>query len=170
MADRSFQNINYTLIKREVGIYAAVDVAAAGAVTLLKWNYPTFGAGASANITPRTYSAAPLATALPSGAASPLQYNAGAEGVRSVTRTGTGAWTVKLQDNYQRLMGVSFICENATGVATVVAVSSANTGSMSASGGSEVKLVFSSSSGVAADPASGDRILLSFKFADATEP
>lgn len=173
MADRSFQDKQYALIKREVKLYAAVDVGVGGAVTLMKWNYPTFGAGASANISPRTYSAAPLATALPTGNANPLQYNAGAEGVRSVVRTGTGAWTIKLQDNYQRLLDVSYLTENVSGASTVVScarLASAGSVNFNAVGGSEFAVLFSSAAGVAADPASGDRILLSFTLADATEP
>lgn len=166
MANRSFQDTQYTLIKREVRLYAAVAVGAAGAVTLKKWVYPTLGAGPNA----RTYQDAPLATSLPSGVPGALQYNAGAEGVRSVTRTGVGAWTIKLQDNYQRLTALSFITENTTGAATVITVAKGPATGMDAVGGSEITVVFSSAASTPADPAEGDLILLSITLADGTEP
>ena len=167
MANRNFIDKQYALIKREVHLYGAFLVGAAGAVTLQKWNYPTLGAGTGA----RTYTAAPLANALPSGAPYPLQYAAGAEGIRSVTRTGAGAWTVQLQDNYQRLMMVSESVQNATGVVTTadVGISSTIT-NMTANGGSIIGLQLLNTAGGAADPASGDLVLLTFILNDATEP
>lgn len=167
MANRTFMDQQYTLIKRRVDLFAAVSVGAAGAVTLQKWNYPTLGTGPLA----RTYSAAPLATALPSGAPYPLQYAAGAEGIRSVTRTGTGAWTVQLQDNYQRVLGVTFNIQKAGGAGATVQIGIDSTiTNMASNGGSTIGLLLMSSTATAADPASGDVMLLHFILADATEP
>ncbi len=164
MADRSFIDSNFTLIKREVKLYAAVQRSGL-TFSLMKWVYPTLGKGTAA----RTYVAAPLVTsALPSGNANPRQYAFGAEGVLSATRTSTGLYAIKLQDNYQRLMGVSFITESATG-AVAVSYCSVITPNMAAAGGAEFSLQFYGASTVAADLADGDRRLLTFTMADATE-
>ena len=58
MANRTFIDSNFTIIKRKVELYAAVSVAAAGAVTLQKWVYPTLGQGALN----RTYTTAPTSS------------------------------------------------------------------------------------------------------------
>lgn len=167
MADRTFVDKQLCLVKRRVELYAAFLVGAAGAVTLRKWNYPTLGAGPNA----RTYTAAPLAGALPSGAPYPLQYSAGAEGVRGVTRTGVGLWTLRLQDNYQRVLGASITTDVAGGLATVLhcALNSTIT-AMATAGGSTIGLALLSATGTAADPAAGDIILLKLDLQDATEP
>jgi hypothetical protein len=167
MADRTFVEKAYQLVKRRVDLYAAVSVAAAGAVTLLKWNYPTFGAGPNA----RTYTAAPTANALPTGAPYPLQYGCGAEGFRSVTRTAAGLWTVQLQDSYQRVLGVRATTDVAGGLATVIACALNTTiTNMTSVGGSTIGIALLSATGTALDPAAGDVILLNFTLADATEP
>jgi hypothetical protein len=154
-------------VKREITLYAAVSVGGAGAVTLQKWNYPTLGAGPNA----RTYTAAPTANSLPSGNAYPLQYAAGAEGVRSVTRTATGLLTFQFQDNYQRCLQVEVNTQSAGGLSTVVAVGINTTlVDMAAAGGSKVAVALASSTATAADAASGDVLLFKFTFADATEP
>ena len=165
MANRNFMDKQYSLIKREVHLYLAVSVGAAGSVTLQKWNYPTLGAGTGA----RTYTAAPVANALPSGAPYPLQYAAGAEGIRSVTRTGAGAWTIQLQDNYQRVMHVGWNVQSATGVSQLhVGINSTIT-NMASNGGSTIALTLAQA-GVATDPANGDVFLLALLLADGTEP
>lgn len=167
MADRTFIDKQYSLVKRRVELYAAVLVGAAGAVSLRRWNYPTFGTGPNA----RTYTAAPPANALPTGAPYPLQYQCGAEGVRSVTRTGAGLWTVQLQDQYQRVLGVSFTADLAGGLSSTVAVALNSTiTNMTSAGGSTIGLALLSATATAADPTAGDLILLRFDLADATEP
>ena len=165
MADRSFIDKSYRLVKRRVDLYAAVSVGAAGAVTLLKWNYPTFGAGPNA----RTYTAAPTANALPTGAPYPLQYGCGAEGVRSITRTGVGQWLIQLQDNYQRHFGVGVTLEIAGGVTTGQLAINSTTTNMNANGGSVIGLT-TIVGGVAADLAAGTIANLRIFLADATEP
>lgn len=167
MADRTFIDKQYSLVKRRVELYAAVLVGAAGAVSLRRWNYPTFGAGPNA----RTYTAAPPANALPTGSPYPLQHQCGAEGVRSVTRTGAGLWTVQLQDNYQRVLGLSVTTDVAGGLATVIAAALNTTvTNMASVGGSTIGVALLSATGTALDPTAGDLILLNLTLADATEP
>lgn len=165
MANRAFQPENFTIIKKRVELYAAVSVAAAGAVTLQKWNYPVLGSTVSPA---RTYTAAPTT---PAGNGYPLQYQTGAEGVRSVTRTAAGLWTVKMQDNYQRVLQVYAQGQLAGGLSAIVgcAINSTTT-SIDASGGSEVGIALLSATATKLDPASGELILLTIVLADATEP
>ena len=167
MANRTFIDSNFTIVKRKVELYAAVSVAAAGAVTLQKWVYPTFGAGPLN----RTYTTAATPAAVPTGAAYPLQYSGGAEGVLSVTRTGAGLWTVVFQDNYQRCLGVQANGQLAGGLSAIVNVGLNSTiTSMAAAGGSILGLALLSATGTALDPAAGETMLLTFTMADATEP
>lgn len=164
MANRSFIDKSYTMVKREVRLYAAVDVGVEGAVTLQKWNYPVFGGGTNA----RTYTAAPTT---PAGQGYPLQYQTGAEGVRSVTRTAAGLWTIQLQDNYQRVLRVDAQGQLAGGTSAIVGVGlDSSTTDMDATDGSEVGIALLSATATALDPADGETILLTFTLADATEP
>jgi hypothetical protein len=166
MANRTFMDKQYTMVKRRVELYAAVLGAGAAAPSLRKWNYPTLGTGPNA----RTYTAAPTANALPTGAAYPLQYACGAEGVRSVTRTGVGLWTVQLQDNYQRVLMVSHTTDLAGGAATIRQVWLNTTiTNLAAVGGSIIGL-FLGAGGAATDLPAGHLLLLKFDLADATEP
>jgi hypothetical protein len=166
MANRTFQTQTLALVKRRVELYAAVSVAAEGAITLQKWNYPTLGAGANA----QTYTAAPSATA-GTGNRYPLQYNSGAEGVYSITRTGAGLWTVKLQDNYQRVLRVDAQGQLAGGLSAIVGVGLNSTiTDMTAQGGSLIGLALLSATATALDPAADTVMLLTFVLADATEP
>lgn len=152
------------MVKREVRLYAAVDVAAEGAVTLQKWNYPVFGGGTNA----RTYTDAPTT---PAGNGYPLQYQTGAEGVRSVTRTAAGLWTIQLQDNYQRVLRVDAQGQLAGGLSAIVGVGlDSSTTDMNATDGSEVGIALLSATATALDPADGETILLTITLADATEP
>jgi hypothetical protein len=139
MANRTFSEFQYALEKGKVDLFARVSVAAAGAVTLKKWNPAT-----------RTYSAAPT-----SGVGS---YSVGSQGIKTVARTGTGLWTVTLQDSYQRLLGAFFTCSNSTGAMTVVTMGVDTDGDVTSNTAPTVMLVFSSSASTAADPASGDEI------------
>jgi hypothetical protein len=111
---------------------------------------------------------------LGTGNAYPNQYNAGAEGVRSIVRTGVGAWTVTLQDNYQRLLHADFIVQTAAAGGLSAAVVMGLDGTlmnMGAVGGSVFGLRFMSSTATAAEPSTNaDLILCRFVLADATEP
>jgi len=168
MANRSFIDKSYTMVKREVRLYAAVACTGEGvtaAVALQKWNYPQMGQTAAPA---RTYTAAPTT---PAGQGYPLMYQTGAEGVRSVTRTATGLWTVKLQDNYQRVLRVDAQTQKAGGLSVIVAAGINSTlTDMNATNGSDIGIALLSATATAADPAAGDLILLTFTLADATEP
>jgi hypothetical protein len=171
MAQRAYQLQQFTLVKREITLYAAVSLSSSGTVIALqKWNYPTLGTGPNA----RTYTAAPPATALPSGNPYPLQYTCGAEGVRSIVRTGVGAWTVQLQDNYQRLVMAQAIVQTAAagGLSAMTQVGIDGTlVNMATVGGSVFGLRFMSSTATAAEPSTNnDIVLLKFLLLDATEP
>lgn len=165
MADRTFVEKQYSLVKRRMDLYAAVAVGAGGAVTLLRWNYPTFGAGPNA----RTYTAAPLANALPTGAPYPLQYGCGAEGVRSVVRSGVGQWQIQFQDQYQRCLGFGLTLEIAGGVVSGQGAINTTTTNMRAVGGSILGIT-TIVGGAAADLTAGSIAYLRFFLADATEP
>jgi hypothetical protein len=86
------------------------------------------------------------------------RYAVGSQGIYTVARTGTGLWTVVLQDSYQRLLGVRFTTTSTSGVATVIAVAVDATSDVTSATAPTVALVFSSASTTAADPASGDKI------------
>lgn len=164
MATRQFMDVNFTILKRKVELYAAVSVGAAGAVTLQRFNYPSLGGGPNAY----AYSTAAGGTVATSW---PNVYAAGAEGTKIVTRTGTGAWTITLQDNYVRLLGVEYVIQNATGVPVVGDMGINSTlVNMTAAGGSVFGVQFADFAGLAVDPASGDLVLLTFTLQDATEP
>ncbi len=167
MASRSFIQPLGSLIKRRVDLFAAVSVGGGGAVTLQMWNYPVFGTGPNA----RTYTAAPTGS-IPSNAGNyPGQYTVGSEGILSVVRTGAGLWTVRLQDNYQRLVGLSAYASLAGGLSAIVGVAENTTiSNMAAAGGSLVGVALLSATATALDPASGEVVKLHFTLADATEP
>jgi hypothetical protein len=166
MATRGFMDKQYTLVKKQTTLYAAVAVSGT-TPALQKWNYPTLGAGPNA----RTYTAAPAPSALGTGYPYPNQYAAGAEGVRNVARTAAGLWTVTLQDNYQRVLSVTLNVQVAGGLANIVAVGrNTSVDSMAAQGGSQFGLALLSATGVAADPTSGHVLLLGIVLADGTEP
>lgn len=164
MANRAFQPESFTLIKKRVELYAAVLVSELGAVSLRTWNYPVFGVGPNA----RTYTAAPTTAA---GQGYPSMYQTGAEGVRSVTRTATGLWTVKLQDNYQRVLRVDAQGQLAGGLSAIVGCGINSTLlDMNATNGSEIGIALLSATATAADPAAGTTMLLTIILQDATEP
>lgn len=162
MANRTFVETQLTLVKRQVTLFGAFSVGAAGAVTLQRWIYPTLGGGTNAR-TYQTAATAPVSTGFPN------QTNAGAEGIRSVTRISAGRWNIQLQDNYQRCLGVDFTVSSATGITRLVPGIVSGSTVMSQAGGSLITLQWAQD-GVATDPANGDTMLLAFNLSDATEP
>lgn len=145
----------------------SVSEAVTPVPTLQKWNYPTFGTGANA----RTYTSVAAPGTLPTGAAYPLQFQYGAEGVFSVTRTAIGKYTLALQDDYQRLMYVDAYASVASGTPVFAKVTENTTISdFSGAGipGAIVGLAFWDFAAAAVDPISVVRVHLIL--ADATEP
>lgn len=167
MANRAFIDRSYSLAKGEVRLYCAVNVGAAGAVTLQEWNYPQMGQGTTAPA--RTYTAAPTTGG---SAAFPTAYAQGAEGVFSVARTAAGLWTVTLQDSYQRLLFLSGHASLAGGLSALDCVAENTTITNMASGTPPrsvigVALLLNS---VATDPAADTRINLFFTMQNLTTP
>lgn len=144
MAARQFYQFRGTLEPEMVTLFATVSVGAGGAVTFQRFDPVA-----------NTYSAASAA---------------GWRGVLSVTRISTGLWTVALNDPYQRCitMAASFLTV-ATGpaapIASLVAGASNNVRSATAP---TLQVVFCSSAGVAADPASGEQVTLAFNLANSS--
>lgn len=138
MANRQFQQYSYTLEKGIVHLFCRVSVAGGGAVTLQKWNPAT-----------RTYSSAAT-----SGTGT---YAVGCQGIKSVARTGAGAWTVTLQDSYQRLVAARFTSTAASGTVTVNAMGIDATSDVTSNTAPTVKLVLAAGT-TPTDPASGDKI------------
>lgn len=167
MANRTFIDKNYSIVKRMVELYCTFTVTEGTAVTTLqKWNYPVFGTGPTA----RTYTAATSASTLPSGSPYPLQYGAGSEGVLDVTRTGIGKYTFRLQDNYQRVLFLAGHAAGASGT-PVFAIATENTtvtnlGSTAGTG--IIGVAFWDFAAAAVDPIGSVR--MKFTLADATEP
>lgn len=171
MANRTFIDKQYTLLKGQVDLYCAVSVGAAGAVTLLKWNYPQLG---QVSAPARTYTAA---SATGGGFSFATRYAQGAEGVFSVARTGAGLWTVTLSDSYQRMVRLYGYATLAGGLSNIVNFAEnstiSNMNSVSATGGqpfSVIGVALLSATGVAADPTSGTVINLAFTLQNNTEP
>ncbi len=169
MANRTFDQDSFQLIKRMVTLFCdfTVSESVTPVPTLNRWVYPTFGAGLNA----RTYVPAATAAGLPSGAAYPLQYQSGTEGVLSIVRTAIGKYTLKLQDPYQRLVGLHAFPSGASGT-PVFAMCSENTTISSyasiPSTGATIGLAFWDFAAAAVDPIGHVRMML--VLADATEP
>lgn len=149
MANRTFQQFQYSLEKGVVRLFCRVSVAGGGAVTLQKWNPAT-----------RTYSSAPT-----SGTGA---YAVGTQGIRSVARTGAGAWTITLQDTYQRLLGVRWNATAASGTVTVNAMGIDSTTDVTAAT-PVIKLVLCAST-TPTDPASGDAVDLEIILQNSAAP
>lgn len=165
MANRNFAAPTAGLVKNVRPIWCVVSVGAAGAVTLKKRSYYAGGSTATAS-----------RSALASAPTSGTGYGVGGDGVRSVVRTDTGAWTITLQDPYQYILGVELVqTSNATGLLTAAAVG-VNSGSTdvttntSLGNGGVVAVVLNDWSGAAVDPASGDTLTLLLTLGDASEP
>ena len=168
MANRSYIDKHYSLVKRLVHLFCDFDTteAVTPVPSLQKWNYPVFGQGVNA----RTYTAATTASTLPSGSPYPLQYGAGSEGVLDVTRTAVGLYTFRLQDNYQRLMFVDGHAAVAAGTPVFAKVTE-NTTITSlgpTSGIGIVGVAFWDFAAAAVDPIG--HVRMHFILADATEP
>lgn len=151
MAQRTFIDKQYSLVKKLVSLFADFTVTeGSGAVALNRWNYGTFGTGPTIN----TYTAAATTPVPPSSAGNyAAQYQIGSEGVMMVTRTGTGLWTLRLQDNYMRLMGLNFFVASAGGLSTAAKLDENTTiSNYGAPGGSLVGLFFKDFAGAAVDP------------------
>ncbi len=169
MANRTFIDKNYSFVKRMVHLFCDVSVseAATPVPTLQKWNYPVLGTGPNA----RTYTAATSAASLPTGAGPyPRQYQGGSEGVLDVVRTAIGLYTLRLQDNYQRLLFVAGHAAVAGGTPVFANVTEnttiTNLGSTAGTG--IVGLAFWDYAAAAVDPIGHVRLHLIL--ADATEP
>jgi hypothetical protein len=122
-----------------------VAIGASGAPTLQKFVAGTSGAG--------SFSAAP---------------SGGWQGVASVTRNSTGNYTVTLQDAFVRLLGaeVAFAATDGLPAAPIVGIDKDTTLSTALVGGKDIVIQCASSAGVAADPASGERLLATFTLAN----
>ena len=100
-------------------------------------------------------------------------YAGGSEGVFSVTRTGTGLWTVKLQDNYQRILHVYGVMSVAGGASNIISVTENSTiTNLAAANGSVIGVGLQSATATLADPVAAATTLvrLFFILGDATEP
>lgn len=131
---------------------------------LQKWGYPAINSGSLGS-----YSNAPTSV-VGSGGIGTAQI--GAEGVKSIARTGVGLWTVTLQDNYQRLLAAPWVTQSFAGGLSTIVVAGENTSitSMSASGGSVIGVALLSSTGTAADPATATSLDLVMFLQNSTAP
>lgn len=166
MANRSFgDKQGLMLIKRVVRLYPVFSVGVAGAVTLKKRQFTAMGATSVA-----------ASSSLVSAPTTGVGYAVGdGAGVRSVTRTGSGAWTITLSDPYQYLLGVGLaLTSNSTGGLTAVNVGVNSSGDVTTNtavgNGGTIKVVFSSAASTAADPGTTDTLVLELILGDATEP
>lgn len=167
MASRSYDQQDLSIVKQPVSLWAVVNVGAAGAVTLQKWNFSALGSSATPA---KTYTAASVGpTTFPGW---PQCYQSGAEGVYSVVRTNTGLWTLTLQDQYQRLLGMTAHISVAGGLSNIVAVGENTTISSMAptGGGSIIGVALLSSTATAADPTSGHVVHIHLRLSNASEP
>jgi hypothetical protein len=166
MAMRDFDPYFLTIQKRVASVWAEIAVPTGTTPVLQKYNYPTLGAGPNA----RTLTAAPTTGG---GTGFPTRYVQGAEGVFSVARTGTGLWTLTLQDQWQRVLAISGNHSIAGGTANIVAITENTTlTNMTAVGGSVIGIGLLSSTATLADPtASASSIIrIRIDLQDATEP
>jgi archaellum component FlaG (FlaF/FlaG flagellin family) len=114
MAGRHFNQFSYSLEKMPVSINAVVD-----------------GNGVTSAI---------LQQISPSGAYS-AAGTGGFRGVKSVTRNGVGDWTIKLQDNYQRLIACQGQCTSKTAAAPVTYNFYVKASDMAAAGGATINVI-----------------------------
>lgn len=165
--NRTMDEKDLTILKRVCRLWAIVGVPTGTTPVLQRWNYPQLGQSGGVV---RTYTTAPTAAA---ALGFPNNYLAGADGVFSVTRTATGLWTIKLQDNYQRVLQLKVDMSIAGGLANIVAIGENSTiSSMQAANGSVIGVALLSSTGTAADPtaAASSLVRICIDLQDATEP
>lgn len=130
MANRLFTQFTQRLEKGVVTVHAHVAIGATGAPTLQAWNPNT-----------RTYSTA---------------GSAGFAGVKSITRTGAGLYSIVLQDSYQRLLGCEAYFTVAGGTSNVTDVAgNATLTNVNSNSAPTVAICTMSSTATAADPDNG---------------
>jgi hypothetical protein len=164
MASRSFLPQVWSLLKGVTLIRARILMS--GTTPLLqKFSYP--------NNAPNSSTLGVYANASTTGGGTtwPSQNQQGAEGVRSVARTGAGLWTFVLQDNYQRLLDIGWYETIAGGTANIVTVAeNSSISSMSTAGGSTIGIALLSSTATVADPDATGSVTLTFILQNASEP
>ena len=157
------QNQSLKLLSRVVTLYPVVTVGAGGAVTLKKRSFAAMGSG----------SVAP-SFSLTDAPTTGNGYAVGdGAGVRSVARTGTGAWTITLSDPYQYIIGVRGNTGHVTPTATVNMVvydTSSTPSTNTALGNGGVILVVWFAATTATDPADGDTCYLEIILGDSSAP
>lgn len=155
MSNLAYNQFDFSVIKKKVTLYAVVDVGGSGAVTLKQWT-PSVGASAG------TYSSAQTTAA---NAYSP----AGTQGIASVTKeTAAGQWTFTFQGSFARLLGARATClVPTTGISAApdLGVVGVTPGVASAPGSVTIAL---SLNGAAANPASGERVIVEFVLDDSS--
>lgn len=147
MANRDYIQFQYQHEKKPVRLFARVNIGAAGAPTLQAWT-PSSGGGG-------TYAAA---------------VTGGYRGIKSITRNGTGDYTLTLQDAFQQMFDwdVAFIAATTLKAAAPL-VSAFTTGTnVGTSTGGTFRFVCQSAQGTAADPASGEIMLIRLELGDST--
>lgn len=147
MANRWFNQFNYTVDKGVVNLFGVVNIGATGAPTLQQWK-PSVGGGG-------TYAAA---------------VTGGFRGVKSITRTTTGVYVVTFQDTFQRVMSYGIVFQaptSTTPAAPIVTLQTTgtNVGSLTSP---QVTFNCQSATGSLADPASGEIMLLNFVLQNST--
>jgi hypothetical protein len=152
MAGRLFNQFRFSFEKKPVDIYMAWDGGGAG-VNCALLNPLTSVTKAGAN----------TAVAAPTG---------GIRGVTSVTRVGDGEYTIKFQDNYAKLLDVSFVVyakdNSAAPLANGLWVKSLDLG---AAGGATVTVrTYLATIGTGVSPGTNDRWFINFTFGDSSTP
>lgn len=167
MANRTFVQANYCMLKGLVRLYPVIQMTASVTVPVLQKR--TFTAAGTSATSP--------ANALAAAPTTGVGYAVGdAAGTRSIARTGTGAWTLTLSDPYLYLVGVTIIgFSSVTGISTVIGVgvvsgSTTITTNTSNGSGGVIALQLIDESG-AADPGTiGDQFTLEVILGNAGEP
>ncbi len=166
MANRTFVQQQYTLLRGLVHLYPVVKMTeATTAPVLQKRTFTAAGTGATAP-----------ANALAAAPTTGVGYAVGdAAGTRSVARTGSGAWTFTLSDSYLYLVGFRIVqFYSATAISTVLGVGVDTTTNVttytSVGNGGTIDVILYDESG-AADPGSvGDQFTFEIILGNAGEP
>lgn len=159
MASRAFNRTLDSLSKKLTSISAVIGFGG-GSPTLVAWTPPQFGAPGEYN---------PANAALPGAL--------GTFGVSTVTLVGTGDFLITLQNSYQRLLGITAVWLNSTGIPTAPDVGIKSTEGSApdggflfsgiAGGGSTLEIV-TSAAGSATAPADGDILFITLLIDDST--